>query len=310
MMATDNALVEPFRRLLADICTSQVIRRTDKGSQDSLWNLLEDSGFVDALVPESRGGAGLTLSDIFPLVVATGEYLLPLPFAETMVARALLARQNADFPERVAIALFPRPSISLAECGASLALVQDDGRWSLVPLFNGELSSQAGTNICAGTSDLLVAAAALSSARMSGMMNRVMDMCLDYGNERKQFGRSLGKFQVVQHNLATMAQQVASASVAARIGMSGADFNQNRVAVAKIRTSEAAQLISSQAHALHGAIGITHEFDLHLYTRELQQQRMAYGSESYWAEILGNAYLNQTGGSCIDFVRGSLQETE
>jgi acyl-CoA dehydrogenase len=107
-----------------------------------------------------------------------------------------------------------------------------------------------------------------------------------------------------------MAQQVASANVAARIGMSGTDFDQNRVAVAKIRTSEAAQCVSAQAHALHGAIGITHEFDLHLYTRELQQQRMAYGSESYWAEILGNMYLNQAGNRCIDFVRSSLGEAE
>lgn len=309
-MSTDDTLAEPFRRLLADVCTPQVIRRTGSVSEDALWDLIEDSGFVDALLPESRGGVGLSLPDVFPLIVATGEYLLPLPFAETMVARALLAGKDVRIPERATITLCYSPSTLAAGSNASYAVVQDCGRWNLVSLRKGEVSSHADFSICTEQSDLLVVAAALSAARMSGMMNRLMDMCLSYANGRAQFGRTLGKFQVVQHNLALMAQQVASANVAARIGMSSIDFDQNRVAVAKIRASEAAHLVSSQAHALHGAIGMTHEFDLHLYTRQLQQLRMACGSERYWAERLGKAFLHQARETCIDFVRDALQEVD
>ena len=309
-MSTDHTLAEPFRRLMAEICTPQVIRRTGSVSEGALWDLIEDSGFVDALLPESRGGVGLSLPDVFPLIAATGEYLLPLPFAETMVARALLAGQDASIPERATITLCYSPSALPAESDASYAIVQDGGRWNLVSLRQGNIGCHADFSVCAGKLDLLVVAAALSAARMSGMMNRLMDMCLSYANGRAQFGRTLGKFQVVQHNLALMAQQVASANVAARIGMSSIDFDQNRVAVAKIRASEAAQLVSSQAHALHGAIGMTHELDLHLYTHQLQQLRMACGSERYWAENLGKEYLSQARGGCIDFVRDALQEVD
>jgi acyl-CoA dehydrogenase len=63
------------------------------------------------------------------------------------------------------------------------------------------------------------------------------------------------------------------------------------VAVAKARTSEAAQKVASMAHAIHGAIGFTEEYDLQLYTRRLYSWRRAAGSEGYWHEILGRALV-------------------
>jgi alkylation response protein AidB-like acyl-CoA dehydrogenase len=62
-------------------------------------------------------------------------------------------------------------------------------------------------------------------------------------------------------------------------------------AVAKARTSEVAQPVAQIAHAVHGAIGITQEFDLQLYTRRLHAWRIAAGSESYWNQRIGRALL-------------------
>ena len=58
---------------------------------------------------------------------------------------------------------------------------------------------------------------------------------------------------------------------------------------AKICASEAASLGASTGHGVHGAIGFTHEYRLHLLTRRLWAWRSEYGSATYWSELLGNA---------------------
>ena len=81
-----------------------------------------------------------------------------------------------------------------------------------------------------------------------------------------------------------MAQHVAAAGIAAELAFSGEGCVPARLAaaIAKARTSMAVPLVASTAHALHGAIGITEEYDLQLYTRRLHEWRMADGSETSW----------------------------
>jgi acyl-CoA dehydrogenase len=59
------------------------------------------------------------------------------------------------------------------------------------------------------------------------------------------------------------------------------------IAVAKIRTGEAAGLGAGIAHQAHGAIGFTYEHTLHFNTRRLWSWRAEFGAESYWSEHLG-----------------------
>ena len=54
---------------------------------------------------------------------------------------------------------------------------------------------------------------------------------------------------------------------------------------------EAAATIASGSHAVHGAIGITAEFDLQLYTRRLLAWRVQAGSPSYWAKQVAQAMV-------------------
>lgn len=114
-------------------------------------------------------------------------------------------------------------------------------------------------------------------------MTRCFEMSLQYGNDRTQFGRSIGKFQAVQHQLAVMAEHVAAARIATaaafRAGLAQPALLP--AAIAKARASEAAALAANTAHAVHGAIGVTEEYDLQLYTRRLHGW-LAHGSEAYW----------------------------
>ncbi len=105
-----------------------------------------------------------------------------------------------------------------------------------------------------------------------------------------------------------MAQHVACGGHRAELAFSGAGRVPARLAtaIAKARTSMAVPLVASTAHALHGAIGITEEYDLQLYTRRLHEWRMADGSETYWNAIVGEALLAQAQATVADFARAAL----
>ncbi len=65
----------------------------------------------------------------------------------------------------------------------------------------------------------------------------------------------------------------------------------------------AVPLAASIAHAVHGAIGITEEFALQRIVKPLHEWRMAAGSESYWARILGETRMGFADAPSVDFVR-------
>ena len=58
-----------------------------------------------------------------------------------------------------------------------------------------------------------------------------------------------------------------------------------------MRVGEAAGRGSKVAHQVHGAIGFTHEHELHYRTRRLWAWRDEMGSETWWAARVGEAVL-------------------
>ena len=143
-----------------------------------------------------------------------------------------------------------------------------------------------------------VLAATLASGEMAGAMLAVQAMTLDYALTRKQFGREIGRFQAIQHQLAVMAEETAAARTAAEAAFAGrpADLSERAVAAAKLRCGEAATRVTAIAHAVHGAIGVSDEYQLHPLTRRLRELASAHGGESWWATRLGDWAFAQTSG--------------
>lgn len=331
-------LAEPFERLLADACPPAVVREVEGGADPApLWSRLEASGFLDTLVPEAAGGAGLRLADAFALFLVEGRHALPLPLAQTMLVRALLAREGIAAPRgSIAIAAQARVAAdgALAALGTPYGLVADavvvawpDGGWRVLPTsaaaktpsgVHGSLRADlrwaalpAGAIAGAQPVAWAEAGAAITAALLAGALGRVLDVSVAFANDRVQFGKSIGKFQAIQHQLAVMAEHVVAARMAAEIGCAGAGPLPLplRAALAKARTSEAAALAAPMAHAVHGAIGITAELDLQLYTRRLHEGRADYGAETHWNRVLGRALLDAGTTNALDFMRGALIPT-
>jgi acyl-CoA dehydrogenase len=138
-----------------------------------------------------------------------------------------------------------------------------------------------------GINPVRLAGALARSAQISGVLQRVLDLTIQYAGERVQFGKQLGQNQVIQHMLATLAGHVAASRVAALAAWSDNADSSFDIAVAKARCSDAAGLAASVAHQVHGAIGFTHEHTLGFYTRRLWSWRAEFGSDAWWNAELG-----------------------
>ncbi|GAB2715819.1 acyl-CoA dehydrogenase family protein [Comamonas sediminis] len=332
----DHLINEALRDLLSGQCMPAVVRAIESEAAASagaspaaaaLWQQIEDTGFADLLLPEAAGGAGLALRDAFGVWDVLGQHAMPLPLADTMLARAWLATAGVPLPQG-AIALAPQLAVAAggvraagvrgarvaqwvlgqqgtdllllpvaaAQASASIFVLDADLHWP-------EAALASATRVPAFAS-LLVAQAGLVSALLAGSLLTVLESSLNFANERQQFGRPIGKFQAIQHELAVMAEHVSAARMAAQIACEadGVVADPLKVAVGKARSSEAAVEVASLAHSVHGAIGFTTEFDLQLYTRRLHLWRQTAGSESYWQLQAGQALL-AADGMALDVIR-------
>ena len=322
---------EAIEKILGELCTPALVRAVESGeSAATLWNALEDSGFLELLPPEAAGGAGLSLSALLPIFVAFGRCSLPVPAAQSIAARALL-RDGPITPPTGMVTLagtacrqpdgllcVPRVAFGLL---ADFALVNLEGELLLLDCSlarresTGVHGSQCatlywpqdslGSAIGNNGEEVRVFNAAIHAAAIAGAMEQVLAMTLEYCNDRVQFGKAIGKFQAVQHQLSVMAEQVAAAHIAAELAFSG-DFrvpDLMATAIAKARTSMAVPQVTAIAHALFGAIGVTEELDLQLFTRRLHEWRISDGSETWWNGIVGQAFLQQPDTCASHFVR-------
>jgi alkylation response protein AidB-like acyl-CoA dehydrogenase len=132
-------------------------------------------------------------------------------------------------------------------------------------------------------------------ALMTGALERVMASSLRYAGDRVQFGKPIGKFQAVQHQLALMSAEVAAACVATEAAAQALERGRGlaETACAKVRVGEAAGAVAALAHQIHGAIGVTREHVLNHSTRRLWSWRDEFGTESDWAGYLGHWIAGQ-----------------
>ncbi|MBU0557258.1 MAG: acyl-CoA/acyl-ACP dehydrogenase [Alphaproteobacteria bacterium] len=132
-------------------------------------------------------------------------------------------------------------------------------------------------------------AAALACADAVGAIRAANALTRAHTSTRRQFGRSLDAFQVLQHRLVdmTIAQELAAPITAAAIAACAAATPAERaraVSAAKVKVGEAARYVGEQCVQLHGGMGLVQEYPAaHLFAR-LSLFELSHGGRDYHLE--------------------------
>lgn len=131
----------------------------------------------------------------------------------------------------------------------------DDAEW---------LATGAGARALADYANDLILAGRCAEA--IGLMQRMIADSVDYLDQRKQFGTSIGSFQALRHRVADM--QLAAMKAAALAEAAIVAVEQDRpgrsgiVGAACVETADAVRIVGEGAVQIHGAMGLTEELPL------------------------------------------------
>lgn len=333
MSETLDLLTETASRLFGGDGEDKSARAARDGrAVAAIWQQVEEMGLPLALMSEDEGGFGLSAYEALQLVRISARNGAAVPLSETMLANWVLARSGLPLAEGMAtLAVLPAKAVVEGErlCatahwvpwGAQADTLVVLAKDRIITLSNGFFDATAvqGDNALpradvvidtalddAGVAhrpealdDMTIRAsmALMRSLEMAGAMAAILDIAVDYVNQRTQFGRPVGKFQAIQQQLAVLADEAAAANAACDLAASqwGETVPVLSAAIAKARAGEASAPVTAIAHQVLGAIGFTEEHRLQLFTRAIWGWRNEYGSEREWNRMLGQAALGAEG---------------
>lgn len=139
---------------------------------------------------------------------------------------------------------------------------------------------------------LEVVLGAVATLQIAGALKAVLDLTVRYAHERHQFGKAIAEFQMVKSHLAALAGEVMAAEAAAdAVPRLLADPLHHEIALrsVRLRAAQSAGAAARIAHQIHGTIGVTAEYPLHVFTRQLWLWRDFDVTEGASQERLGLA---------------------
>lgn len=147
----------------------------------------------------------------------------------------------------------------------------------------------------------------LVAADLCGASERLLQMTVEYAKERVQFDRPIGFFQAVKHPLVDAMVEIDRARsllyhAAAEIdvGSSGAEVAAR---MAKSAASDAAAYISDRAIQLHGGIGFTWEYGLHIFFKRNLHNQALFGDAVHHRKRLADLLIGPIS-AAVDHGRG------
>ena len=131
-------------------------------------------------------------------------------------------------------------------------------------------------------------------AQMIGVAQGALDASVRYVKERKQFGKAIGEFQAVQHQIARAVVDVEAARLtvynAARLRDAGKPF-LTEAAVCKILSSEVAERVASLAVNLFGGNGFVKEYPVEKFYRDAKIGQIYEGTSNLQLQTIAKQVL-------------------
>jgi alkylation response protein AidB-like acyl-CoA dehydrogenase len=123
-----------------------------------------------------------------------------------------------------------------------------------------------------------------------GAMRRLLDLTVAYATEREAFGRPIGKFQAIRHQIAEMGTKAETSRAltynALRLFHEGQDCIRD-VSMAKLLTQRAVLEIADQSLQIHGGYGYMREYGIERAVRDARLGPIGGGTDEIMKEIIG-----------------------
>jgi alkylation response protein AidB-like acyl-CoA dehydrogenase len=123
-----------------------------------------------------------------------------------------------------------------------------------------------------------------------GAMQKLIDTTVAYAQGREAFGRPIGKFQAIRHQVAEMATKAEASRAltynALRLFHEGRDCIQE-VSMAKLLTQRAVLEIADQSLQIHGGYGYMREYGIERAVRDARLGPIGGGTDEIMKEIIG-----------------------
>lgn len=343
-MKADPMLLDAVTDLLTDLCTAEDVRASELSESlpQRLLTSLVGAGLHQVGIQETVGGVGGTIADAAGILRVAGRFACPLPLAEQaitggwLLGRAQLSAPRELFTTAVATDLaMSNGTISgsgtrvpwLSEVDEVVGLTRDG---IVVRLRVSDLAVARGLNLAgerrdsftvsaapvvdaapapAGAREELLARAAASRVLLlAGACESVLRLVVRYAGEREQFGKRINTFQAVAAHLARIAEETALVVAAADLVTMALESPHaaEEAAIAKTVSGGAASVIARLAHQVHGAMGVTAECDLQLFTRRIWSWRDEHGAEAFWGRAVGERLVAAGADKAWDLVAGPV----
>jgi alkylation response protein AidB-like acyl-CoA dehydrogenase len=331
LTADDDALAfgQSVAAMLEDAANSEALRAawdSADGRIPGLWGRLAEMGVLGAMVPEGYGGLGLDIRSVLPVLVASGWTAVPEPIVETLVGSALLAAAGGAAAKQwlpaivegeatVGLGLGPGALVSGAQWADVLILRDPVGDAHLVEpsqvtinpatsvdggvrLADVEWSPSPATRLSdVNADDFLDIAIVAVAAQLVGLTQTMLDLSVKYALQREQFGKVIGSFQAVKHQLADVYVGNSFARpVVARAAWSVATDQPSSwrdASHAKFAAGRAAQRSARTALQVHAGIGYTYEHDLHMYMKRTWSLTSLWGDQAWHRTRVADAVLEE-----------------
>ena len=141
-----------------------------------------------------------------------------------------------------------------------------------------------------------------TAAEQAGGSQQILDLTVEYTKERVQFGRPVAGFQAVKHQAADMMlrSEVACSAVyyaacVAQEALEGGPLAGELLeaaSVAKAYCSDGYFKNAGDAIQLHGGVGFTWEYDVHLYFKRAKSSELFLGNGAYHREQVAKILLD------------------
>lgn len=125
------------------------------------------------------------------------------------------------------------------------------------------------------------------AAEVAGLMQAALDSTVEHVSVRKQFGRPIGTFQALRHRLAECAVLTGGVRwLALRAADSG---DAGDAALAALHAQDSATRLIYDMHQMSGAMGMTLEMDLHLWTYRMKALLSELGGRGGQAQAVAES---------------------